>query len=411
MTNILGMCYLSHREKVLSILPITKKGINSMASNTPVVTDTATLEEVMDVLQEHVSIQMGGDFQPETLFEILVHAASNAESIEQTCKTLEDTPTSNDVRYHLNKLENLEALEEQLNQALGSRVPGRLQNRQQKLAIDLNLIPYYGIPWEEEKPYIIRSRVKEGTSSFYAYATVYIISRGKRVTLALHAVRREETLVCVITRLLDQIACLHISIKRLYLDRGFYCVPVIRWLQACDIPFEMPVIVRGKQGGTWALVQRKRTYRTSYTMHSQSYGSVTFQVWVVGTYEMGRRGKHGLKYLAFVVDKVPLRIRALPGDYQKRFGIESSYRQKNLCWIRTTTKNPVTRLLYVGIAFLLVNLWVFIIWTYVSRLRKGGRQLFPKLFPLRTMLQFLRQAVQRKIRVMTEIYLPEEVVL
>lgn len=108
-------------------------------------------------------------------------------------------------------------------------------------------------------------------------------------------------MVCVITRLLDQIAQLHISIKRLYLDRGFYCVPVIRWLQACDIPLEMPVIVRGKQGGTRALVQRKRTYKTSYTMHSQSYGSVTFQVWVVGTYEMGRRGHHGVKYLAFVV--------------------------------------------------------------------------------------------------------------
>jgi hypothetical protein len=63
-----------------------------MASITPVVTDAATLEDVMDVLQEHVPIQMEGDFQSETLFEILVHAASNAESIEQTCKTLEDTP-------------------------------------------------------------------------------------------------------------------------------------------------------------------------------------------------------------------------------------------------------------------------------------------------------------------------------
>lgn len=382
-----------------------------MASATPVVTDAATLEEVIEVLQEYVPMEMEGDFQPETLFEILIHAASNAESIEQTCKTLDDSPTGNDVRYHLSKLENLEGLEEQLNKALRSRVPGRLQHSRQKLAIDLNLIPYYGIPSEQEEPYIIRSQAKAGTCSFYAYATVYVISRGKRVTLALHAVRREETLVCVITRLLDQMAPLHISIKRLYLDRGFYCVPVIRWLQACDIPFEMPVIVRGKQGGTRALVQQKRTYKTPYTMHSQSYGSVTFRVWVVGTYQMGRRGQHGIEYLAFVVYKVPLRIRALPGDYRKRFGIESSYRLKNLCRIRTTTKNPVTRLLYVGISFLLVNLWVFIIWTYVSKPRKGGRQFFQALFPLRTMLQFLRQVVERKIGVKTEVYLPDEVLL
>ena len=249
MTNGLG-CGILAIEKKSPILHATKKGICTMASVTPVVTDAATLEEVIETLQEHIPMEMEGDFQPEMLFEILVHAASNAESIEQTSRTLDAAPTGNDVRYHLNKLEDLEMLEEQLNQALRSRVPGGLQ----KVAIDLNLIPYYGVPSEEEKPYIIRSKAKEGTCSFYAYATAYVISRGKRVTLALHAVRGEETMVCVITRLLDQMAQLHVSIKRLYLDRGFYCVPVIRWLLACDIPFEMPVIVRGKQGGTRALV-------------------------------------------------------------------------------------------------------------------------------------------------------------
>ena len=378
------------------------------ATSIPVVTDAATLEEVVEVLQEHVPIQMEGEFQPETLYELLVHAASNAESIEQSCKTLESVPTGNDVRYHLDKLGGPETLQQQLNDALRSRVPGRLTGTSQKLAIDLNLIPYYGTPSEEEAPYILGSQAKAGTCSFYAYATVYLLCRGKRITLALHAVRQAETLVCVITRLLDQIAPLGIGIKRLYLDRGFYCVPVIRWLQACDISKKMPVIVRGKQAGTRALVDQKRTYKTTYIMHSQQYGSVTFQVWVVGSYKMGRRDDHGVEYHAFAVYKVSLGIRALRGDYRKRFGIESSYRQKNLCRIRTTTKNPVTRLLYVGIAFLLVNLWTFMLWTYVSRPRRGGRKLFVTLFPLRTMLQFLCQAVQRKLGVKIQIVLPEE---
>ena len=153
-----------------------------------------------------------------------------------------------------------------------------MKNSRQKMAIDLNLLPYYGTPAEQEEPYIIRSQAKAGTCSFYAYATVYVLSSGKRVTLALHAVRRDETLVCVITKLLDRIDELSISVKRLYLDRGFYCVPVIRWLQACGLPFEMPVIVRGKRGGTRALVDQKRTYKTEYTMVSQQYGSVTFEV-------------------------------------------------------------------------------------------------------------------------------------
>ena len=81
-----------------------------------------------------------------------MHAASNAESIEQSCKTLESVPTGNDVRYHLDKLGGSETLQQQLNDALGSRVPGRLMGTSQKLAIDLNLIPYYGTPSEEEAP-------------------------------------------------------------------------------------------------------------------------------------------------------------------------------------------------------------------------------------------------------------------
>ena len=372
----------------------------------PVITDATTLEEVIDVLQQHLHIEMEGDFQQDTLFEILVHAATNAQSVEQTCKTLEHAPTGNDVRYHLSKLANLEELEGELNETLRARVPGRLGNSRQKFALDLNLIPYYGTPSEQERPYIIRSQAKTGTCSFYAYATLYVISRGKRITLALHAVRRDETMVCVITRLLHRIALLDIHIKRLYLDRGFYSVAVIRWLQACDIPFEMPAIVRGNQAGTRALVDQKRTYKTQYTMYSPQHGSVTFDVWVVGTYQMGRRGQHGVEYRAFVVYKVSLGIRALAADYRKRFGIESSYRQKNLCRIRTSTKNPVTRLLYVGIAFLLVNLWVFLMWTCVSKPRKGGRLLFQVRFPLRTMLQFLCQAVERNLGGNTQICLP-----
>ncbi|MCC5670375.1 hypothetical protein LC653_42980 [Nostoc sp. CHAB 5784] len=51
--------------------------------------------------------------------------------------------------------------------------------------------------------------------------------------------------MAVITYLLALIEPLNLRIERLYLDREFFCVPVIRWLQALDIPFEMPAIIRG----------------------------------------------------------------------------------------------------------------------------------------------------------------------
>ena len=383
-----------------------KKSVCESATSNPVLTDATTLEEVLSVLQEQVAIEMEGDFQPESLFAVLLHAASHASSIEQTCQTLADAPTGNAVRYHLDKLDEVAGLEAQLNRALAARLPGRLSGTSQRMAIDLNPIAYYGTPSEAEAPYIFRSQAKAGTCSFYAYATAYVIARSKRITLALHAVRQDESMVAVLTHLFDCLATLDIGIKRLYLDRGFYSVPVIRWLQACDIPFLMPVVVRGKQGGTRTLVNQKRTYKTAYTMHSQTYGAVDFDVWVVGTYQMGLHGKHGVEYLPFAVYKVSLRLRALPQNYRQRFGIECSYRQKNLCRIYTTTKNPATRLLYVGIAFLLVNLWTFMLWAYVSLPRPGGRRLFPALFPLRTMLQFLAQAIERNLGLITQICLP-----
>ena len=91
-------------------------------------------------------------------------------------------------------------------------------------------------------------------------------------------------------------------------------------------------------------------------MRSQVYGDVTFDVWVVGIYSNGKQGKHGREYYAYAVHKVSLGLRAVYRDYRLRFGIESSYRLKNTCRIRTTMKKPVVRLLFVGIAFLLIDL-------------------------------------------------------
>jgi putative transposase len=73
--------------------------------------------------------------------------------------------------------------------------------------------------------------------------------------------------------------------------------------------------------------------------------------------------------------------------------------------IRTTSKNPVTRL-FVALAFILVNLWVYLLWFFVSRTQPGGRVVYRELFSLRTMLEFLSQAVERHFPVITAIYCP-----
>jgi hypothetical protein len=149
----------------------------------PVLTDSKTLSEVVNCLTEHIPIKTQGKCEQQNIFEILIRAATQKDSIENTSKVLKNVPTSNDIRYHLEKYSDLTSLESDLNKALQSRLPDGIRSSRQKVAIDFNLIPYYGEPTPEEAPFIYRSQAKNGTCSFYAYATLYVIKKNKRVTV------------------------------------------------------------------------------------------------------------------------------------------------------------------------------------------------------------------------------------
>jgi hypothetical protein len=115
---------------------------------------------------------------------------------------------------------------------------------------------------------------------FTMAATLYVLMKGKRVTLAIRGVRWLDTSVAIITYLLAELDALHIQVKQLYLDRGFFNVPVIRWLQALDIPLLMPAIKTGKQGGIKQFLKGRKSYKTTYTINtvriSRNRNPVTF---------------------------------------------------------------------------------------------------------------------------------------
>ena len=114
-------------------------------------------------------------------------------------------------------------------------MPGRLHNSHQKLAIDLNLIPYYATPSQEEEPYIIRSKAKAGTCSFYAYATAYVISRGKRVTLLSGGTKHwsASSHACWIRSL----SCISPSSVCIWIEASTVCLLSVGY-HACDCAWE-----------------------------------------------------------------------------------------------------------------------------------------------------------------------------
>ena len=82
-----------------------------------VLTDKETLEEVVNCLSQHISIETKGAFNQTDLFNILVRAASQLDSIENTASTLKQVPGGNNIRYHLSKINSFEQLETELNLA------------------------------------------------------------------------------------------------------------------------------------------------------------------------------------------------------------------------------------------------------------------------------------------------------
>ena len=81
-------------------------------------------------------------------------------------------------------------LEDQLNEALAHNLPKGLGQSPLEVALDLKLIPYWGEPQEGEEDFLIKGKPRRGTSTFFGYASLYVIKKNKRFTLAMVAVRR-----------------------------------------------------------------------------------------------------------------------------------------------------------------------------------------------------------------------------
>ena len=184
-------------------------------------------------LQSHLQFR---DYKKKTsaqvLWSLLLAAAARITSLSDACQRLGNAPSDETARKALlATLPDYAELQRRLNAALAGHLPKVLRRSLQKLAIDLTLIPYHGQPFRDLDE-IYRGQAKSGTSHFHAYATAYVIRHGHRYTVALTGVKKGEPLKDVVQRLLCQAARVGVRTRLILLDRGFYSVAVVRYLQA-----------------------------------------------------------------------------------------------------------------------------------------------------------------------------------
>jgi hypothetical protein len=337
-----------------------------------------------------------------TLWTVLLVAAAAVTSIHAACGRLDGLPSEETIRKALYaSLPEFAALQRQLNRALAGRLPRALRRRPQRLAIDLTLIPYHGAPFRDPKE-VYRGLAKDGTSHFHAYATAYVVLRGQRFTVALTAVAKGEPLADVLRRLLKQARSVGVKPRLLLLDRGFYSVDVIRYLQAARHPFLMPAVIRGRKadhprgpGGTRVFAVLKRSGWHAYTVTGGTKRTARVSICVACRNYRGQWKRHGRRALVYACWGVEGRSCAWVREtYRSRFGIESSYRQLNQARGRTSTRRPELRLLYVGVALVLRNEWVWLHFEVLSTPRRGGRLLRLERLRLRALLHWLTQVIE-----------------
>jgi hypothetical protein len=369
-------------------------------------TDQQTLHDSILVGQQHIPLHADGyRCQTDDLWRILHPAAARKTTIEATCADLERAPDANTVRGYLNEqlpLSAISKLEQQLNDLLRTLLPDWLRARPQEIAVDFHDEPYYGRDHPDEVDnWVCRGEARAGTTRFYRCATAYLLHKDARLTLAVVFVKPKLDKVSVLARLPKALKDAGLSIKCLYADKAFCSIEVVRYLRSRRIAAIIAMPIRGKQGGTRKLCRGGKSYWTSYTMQSAEHGSIRVVVAVVRTYQRRRSGQRQLCWLLYVCLHIGGKVVRVRRRYRRRFGIESGYRLMEQVRARTTSPNPALRFLLMGVALLIVNMWIRLHWLFLRLPGRGPRRVARWRFRLERMTRFLIHAIERFYGVVT----------
>jgi hypothetical protein len=299
------------------------------------------------------------------LLDTILTAAARMISLFAVCSQ-QGGVSDDTVRTHLRKRlpKRRQKLEAELNAALQEPLPKQAGRSARCVAIDLHDIPYHGEGQREN--HLIHRKPKAGTTTFFTYATACLVLGGQRYTLAYTWVKQGETDIVVVQRLLAEIAKMGLKIRCLLLDRGFFNVALMSFLQGQNIPFVIPVVFRGrkpKPGKPYTGLRAFSRKKAGWYDHTHRWKSQEVTIKICVAYKSFRHHRSGCrrnKKLVFAVWKQTGTTTQIRELYRKRFAIETSYRQLGHARIRTSTSDPLMRSFFVGLALLLRNVWLAI---------------------------------------------------
>jgi len=361
--------------------------------------DQLDAEDIRDLterlLRENLSLQVEGyKITTSMVLNVLIKAAVEKRSIQAVCEDLTDVVDGNTLREALNRaltVDDLQQHEAEFNAVLAACIPVEMPRRGLEMAVDFHDEPYYGKS-EATRAYISRGAAEDGTTYFWRIATVYVIWREVRITLAMTYVLPEESTLSVLQRLMKRRATLGFRPKVLYLDKGFCAGAIIQYLQRAHLSVVIACAIRGTTGGTRALCRGRKHYRTRYTFSD----GTTADLGVVPTLTYQKKiGKWRRTWLIYVIIHLDWSAKVAQQRYHRRFGIESSYRQLGEVRAHSNSRNVALRFFFLALALVLLNIWTYLRCLCTRVMGQGPFRLAVGRFRLARFSVFVRRAIEQ----------------
>jgi len=344
---------------------------------------------------------------PAALLDLVLLASSLGLSPSACCSRFRFGFARETARKALaaNLPKDIDALTEGILDALYSLLDPDLLKRRWDVAIDLHYCPFYG---ERDTEGILGGQKKQGTKYFYCYATAVLLHPRRRYTVGLIPVFKGDKPHQVVRRLLDQVASRGLLVGGVALDSGFDSGETILLLQDRHLSYVVPLRKKGKGGnrrnacfglpvGTrtevdWVTEDSRKAVQTTAVVLQRS-AEEEVKVYAYGGWDDRRADWQAGKAEAASEEAERRRAGRARGKYRSRFGIETSYRQKNQAKAQTTKKDTVYRLLLEGVALLLRQVWVHLEGV-IARARKLKRKAWQGELPLVRLVGWLADALR-----------------
>jgi hypothetical protein len=266
---------------------------------------------------------------------------------EGVSRSLNNSPTGETLLSYIKGQE-----QEELHQAFDRLIEQNIKTIRKRrkltnpvpIAIDWHDVMYYGDP---KTSMVMGTNHKKGSNYAYEYLTASVLVDGERLVLAVLPITARNEVSDLTISVLLRIHQLGIKIRYVTFDGGFFNVDTIRFLEAWNLKYilHLPMTRKAKRMKLW------KGRRFVYTGRKREWKRI-LSFCVVVAYDERKKYKYLLATNMHYSDDTLLHL------FNKRWGIETSYRMCNQFLVRTTSRAYVTRLFYYLFACIVYNAWV-----------------------------------------------------